>query len=1179
MNDLEVIARDLRLSVDVLKRPVELLKQGYEPAFLGTYRPDELGQLETTALARLKRALDYRDRIAAFRIKVKSVGQAEGWWQDSLQPLLDEAASIAEIDGLTRNLRSRKSSRVLAEKDPRLAQLGQAILTMTGSAPSSIEQWVAEQAGIATEDAGKLLNDTKHWLQTLLSEDAELIHRLGRQILKRCQVSVSMLADQPEKSPDGTEAKSNDSDANAEKSVEAESQADLPGAGAGQPPENIHAEEDSLAASYSGAEDHAEVQEIEDRLNQSVDSDSSQIETSQAPVSTEDAQVEAPSTSGSNVVDTSPQEGDKLLSNFGKGRGSSGKVIDKKVKSVTLRQLSPRQRRRRWLRSILQRYAKLKKPLNRLSHYQVLMLGRGQRSQIISVKLDYDRQAMTKIAREAFCPGNHPLHALLVEIADEALKKSILPKLEQDVFLEIEEAAHQELIEMAVSHLQAMLLQRPVRGHRILVIDAMGPKTAAVAVVGPQGQVEFTGDLSAVSSRPDIVSQNLATLGQWIHQHKVTLVAISNGNTRRYLIHTVHELMKQSSEVGLRWTIVDRTGADAYCDTQQSLRELPKIAKRHRAAVWLGWKLQDPLIELTKVDPARLRLGSYQRELPQDVLEDALLNAVSESVAARGIDVWNSHEKSLVCLPGVDALLAKAIVQMRDAGEITNREELVARLHAKTPENHLRQAIGYLRIFGSDQSLDGTMIHPDDYRLAERLIATGQVVSPAPSPENWSKPSTAVSRKPEKTSDEATEQSESTIPVDSMEPAASPDQQAVAEEAAPPDPSEQTNPTDDATPTELNESSESSQASITEAVESEQTDETGANSTSEIRPENPTGPTLPPPLAIDVEKLARSWQVGREKMRMVARCLQQPFADSRDARMPIPLLTQVPTLECLIPGMTAWGIVVGVADFGAFVDLGPNCSGLIHVSRLSREFVDDPQEVVQMGELLQVWVVSVDAEKNRVALSALPPGVEQVRRPNFHEGESDSQSNRHAGRSGNFQNQSGERSRFQGRNQGQRRDGQSGPGSQVQSGGASRTGQSRDGQGRPPFGQKQGPGGRGGGKHDRNRAPRGEDRSDRRNENSTQSEQKSNRQPKPPKPAPPITEGMQQGTEPMRSFSDLLQFYQVKRDETPPPKVESAAPPTESLPAADKNSSSVAPARPDIAEDSSSSSPDAESKA
>ncbi len=57
----------------------------------------------------------------------------------------------------------------------------------------------AEQVGVTIEEAPRLLNESKQWLQALLSEDAELIHRLGRQILRRSSISVTMLADQPEK--------------------------------------------------------------------------------------------------------------------------------------------------------------------------------------------------------------------------------------------------------------------------------------------------------------------------------------------------------------------------------------------------------------------------------------------------------------------------------------------------------------------------------------------------------------------------------------------------------------------------------------------------------------------------------------------------------------------------------------------------------------------------------------------------------------------------------------------------------------------------------------------------------------------------------------------------------------------------------------------------------------------
>ncbi len=1194
MNDLEVIARDMRVSVDVLKRPAELLKQGYEPAFLGTYRLDELGQMDTNMLARLKRGLDHHDRLAKFKEKIKSQGHAEGWWTDSIQPFLDQAQSIAEIDGVTRNIRSRKSSRLLAQKNPKPAELGHAILTMTGSPPENLEQWAAQQAGIDVADVGKLLHETRQWLQVLLSEDAALLYKLGRQIIKRSQISVTLLADQPEK-PESEETRSDITSIGSDEALSAEGSEEV---ATSNEPESATTEA-ALSAAYADAPSHEDVPESTtgnetipsqplselsdapvEHADASVENADVAVEVANAPVETTDA---TPSEVNTTEVAPVSTTADPLLSfpNKASGTGPLGKIVQakKKIQTVSIKQLSPRQRRRRWLRSILQRYSKMKKPLNRLSHYQALMLGRGQRSQIISLKMDYDHQAMIRLAREAFCPGNHPLHGFLTEVADEALKKAILPKLEHDVFAEVEEAAHGELIEMAVRHLQEMVQRRPVRGHRILVIDAMGPKTAAIAIVDPRGHVEFTGDLSSVSSRSDVVTQNVTTLGQWIHQYKVSLVALSNGNTRRYMVHTVNELMKQSGEGGLRWTIVDRTGADSYCENRQSLHELPRISKRHRAAVWLAWRLQDPLIELTKVDPARLRLGSYQRELPQDVLEAALTDAVSASVAARGVDVWNSHEKSLVCLPGVDKALARAIVELRNAGQISTRESLAAALKEKTSESQLRQAIGYLRVFESEQTLDGTMIHPEDYRLAERLIAAGQLALPESAPENWKKPLLASNTTaPEKA--EAGEAPDSHT--EAAAPVAAEAVAPVAEEAATAETVNVTAEPETATPTESDASAESSSVesdSGTEEVASSDASVAPAEVAPEIAslsPENPTEPTQLPALAIDVERLARSWQVGREKMRMVARCLQQPFSDSRDAHMPIPLLTHVPTIENLKPGMTAWGIVVGVADFGAFVDLGPDCNGLIHVSRLSRDFVEDPHEVAQMGDLLQVWVINVDLEKKRIALSALPPGVEQSRRPSFHDQEQDNAGRPPQGRGPQSERQHGNRPRFNDRGGDQRGPGpnqgaregqpQSRPAGEHRGGGQGQ-GQGRGGPGQPRFGSNQGNQGQRGssaGGRGRDDRGRGDRRNNGRNDEGSQSGegQRQARPNKPPKPAPPITDAMQQGIEPMRTFGDLLQFYQVKREEPTAKSQPASSPPDASMaePASPPVSEPVTPA-------------------
>ena len=251
-----------------------------------------------------------------------------------------------------------------------------------------------------------------------------------------------------------------------------------------------------------------------------------------------------------------------LIAEFHQGR-KQGKGL--KTKTLSDKQLSPRQRRRKWLRSILESYSRLKKPLVALTPYQILMLSRGQRSQIVSLQFHYDERPLLQACRESLCPGRHPMHHWLLEVAADGLQNHILPRLHQDVLSILEEDAHTDLTEAAVLHLQSSLLQRPIHGHRILIIDAIGPKMAAIAIVDADGKVVFTNEIPCNSNRADVVAQNVVSLGQWIHEHKVTLLTISNGPARRYLIHTVSELLKQCSEGSLYWTMVDWAGADAYC--------------------------------------------------------------------------------------------------------------------------------------------------------------------------------------------------------------------------------------------------------------------------------------------------------------------------------------------------------------------------------------------------------------------------------------------------------------------------------------------------------------------------------------------------------------------------------------------------------------------------------------
>ena len=86
--------------------------------------------------------------------------------------------------------------------------------------------------------------------------------------------------------------------------------------------------------------------------------------------------------------------------------------------------------------------------------------------------------------------------------------------------------------------------------------------------------------------------------------------------------------------------------------------------------------------------------------------------------------------------------------------------------------------------------------------------------------------------------------------------------------------------------------------------------------------------------------------------------------------MPKPILrSDVLKFEDLKEGMVLTGTVRNVIDFGAFVDIGVKHDGLVHISELSEGFVKNPRDVVSVGDIVKVKVLTIDTEKMKVGLS------------------------------------------------------------------------------------------------------------------------------------------------------------------------------------------------------------------
>lgn len=96
---------------------------------------------------------------------------------------------------------------------------------------------------------------------------------------------------------------------------------------------------------------------------------------------------------------------------------------------------------------------------------------------------------------------------------------------------------------------------------------------------------------------------------------------------------------------------------------------------------------------------------------------------------------------------------------------------------------------------------------------------------------------------------------------------------------------------------------------------------------------------------------------------------------SSRVRRPLPLDARTP-LGTYIPGMEVTGIVISLTDFGAYVDIGTECDGLLHISQMSHtSFIQHPRQVIQPGDEITVRIRSINPEKRKLHLTMLPPEV------------------------------------------------------------------------------------------------------------------------------------------------------------------------------------------------------------
>ena len=118
-----------------------------------------------------------------------------------------------------------------------------------------------------------------------------------------------------------------------------------------------------------------------------------------------------------------------------------------------------------------------------------------------------------------------------------------------------------------------------------------------------------------------------------------------------------------------------------------------------------------------------------------------------------------------------------------------------------------------------------------------------------------------------------------------------------------------------------------------------------------------------------MKELCKELEVGEPTLLDIIGELEKPGRDVRDSLPPVILRDDILDIEDLKPDMILTGTVRNVIDFGAFVDIGVHQDGLVHISQIADKFIKHPSEMLSVGDIVKVKVLSVDVKKKRIALS------------------------------------------------------------------------------------------------------------------------------------------------------------------------------------------------------------------
>lgn len=372
-------------------------------------------------------------------------------------------------------------------------------------------------------------------------------------------------------------------------------------------------------------------------------------------------------------------------------------------------------------RGVYETYYDYQFPIKRLSHHQVLALNRGESEKVLQVHLHLEPAPIEEILKIAFPSASQAYMDQIREAVQDGYQRLLFPSTEREIRNRLTDSAHERSIQVFTQNLRNLLLTPPLKKKTILGIDPGFRTGCKCALVDEQGIYRQTVTIFPHPPQKDEEGA-FKILENLFQSRPFQIVAIGNGTASRETEETIARWIETyHHQEDVAYLLVSEAGASVYSASDAGIEEFPDLDITTRGAISIARRVQDPLAEYVKIPPESIGVGMYQHDLPGKELKASLDREVESVVNFVGVDLNSASSFLLAYISGLNRKSARAVQQHRhDHGPFPSRQAL--RQVKGVGPRAFEQAAGFCRVVESENPLDNTIIHPESYETALKIL-------------------------------------------------------------------------------------------------------------------------------------------------------------------------------------------------------------------------------------------------------------------------------------------------------------------------------------------------------------------------------------------------------------------------------------------------------------------------